>query len=51
MDFVFDRAAEWRVLKCLTVVDDATYEAVAIEPERAISQTDGYEISYINSGL
>lgn len=37
MDFVFDRTAEGRVLKCLTVVDDATHEAVAIETERAIS--------------
>ena len=37
MDFVFDRTAEGRVLKCLTVVDDATHEAVAVEPERAIS--------------
>jgi transposase InsO family protein len=37
MDFVFDRTAEGRVLKCLTVVDDATHEAVAIEVERAIS--------------
>jgi putative transposase len=36
MDFVFDRTAEGRVIKCLTVVDDATYEAVAIEPEWAI---------------
>ena len=35
MDFVFDRTAEGRVLKCLTVVDDATHEAVVIEPERA----------------
>jgi len=37
MDFVFDRTAERRVLKCLTIVDDATHEAVAIEVERAIS--------------
>lgn len=37
MDFVFDRTAEGRVIKCLTVVDDATHEAVAIEVERAIS--------------
>lgn len=37
MDFVFDRTAEGRVLKCLTVVDDATHEAVTIEVERAIS--------------
>jgi transposase InsO family protein len=36
MDFVFDRTAEGRVLKCLTVVD-ATHEAVVIEVERAIS--------------
>ncbi|MGF6709520.1 excisionase family DNA binding protein [Luteibacter sp. W1I16] len=31
IDFVFDRTAEGRVLKCLTIVDDATHEAVAIE--------------------
>lgn len=37
MDFVFDRTAEGSALKCLTVVDDATHEAVAIVPERAIS--------------
>lgn len=37
MDFVFDRTAEGRVIKCLTVVDDATHEAVAIAPERAMS--------------
>lgn len=36
MDFVFDRSAEGRVLKCLTIVDDATHESVAIAPERAI---------------
>jgi transposase InsO family protein len=37
IDFVFDRTAEGRVIKCLTIVDDATHEAVAIEIERAIS--------------
>lgn len=37
MDFVCDRTAEGRILKCLTLVDDATHEAVAIEVERAIS--------------
>src|SRR5690606_15379278 len=37
MDFVFDRTAEGRVIKCLTIVDDATHEAVAIEVERAVS--------------
>nr|WP_244114286.1 IS3 family transposase [Burkholderia gladioli] len=36
MDFVFDRTAEGLVIKNLTVVDDATHEAVAIVPERAI---------------
>lgn len=36
MDFVFDRTAEGRVIKYLAVVDDATHEAVAIVPERAI---------------
>ena len=36
MDFVFDRTAEGRVIKNLTVVYDATHEAVAIVPERAI---------------
>jgi putative transposase len=35
-DFVFDRTAEGRVLKCLTIVDDATREAVAVVPARAI---------------
>ena len=37
MDFVFDRTAEGRVIKCLTIVDDATHESVAIAPNRAIS--------------
>jgi len=35
-DFVFDRTAEGRVLKCRTIVDDATTEAVAIVPARAL---------------
>lgn len=35
-DFVFDRTAEGRVLKCLTIVDDATTEAVAAVPARAL---------------
>jgi len=35
-DFVFDRTVEGRVLKCLTVVDDATTEAVGIVPARAL---------------
>lgn len=44
MDFVFDRTAEGRVIKCLTVVDDATHEAVAIVPERAIG---GHALTHI----
>src|SRR5690242_18521864 len=35
-DFVFDRTAEGRVLKCLTIVDDATTEAIATVPARSI---------------
>ena len=35
-DFMFDRTAEGRVVKCLTIVDDATHEAVAIVPARAL---------------
>ena len=36
MDFVFDRVASGRSLKCLVIVDDATHEAVAIVPEHSI---------------
>ena len=39
-DFVFDRTAEGRVLKCLTIVDDATTEAVAIVAARALGGRD-----------
>lgn len=35
-DFVFDRTVDGRVLKCLTIVDDATSEAVAAMPARAL---------------
>ena len=34
-DFVFDRTADGRAMKCLTIVDDATHEAVAIVSARA----------------
>ena len=37
MDFVFDRVAGGRAIKCLVVVDDATHEAVAVVPEHNIS--------------
>jgi len=36
VDFVFDRVASGRALKCLVVVDDATHESVAIVPEHSI---------------
>lgn len=36
MDFVFDRVADGRSIKCLTVVDDATHEAIVIAPEHSI---------------
>jgi transposase InsO family protein len=39
MDFVFDRVADGRVIKCLAIVDDATHEAVAIEAEHSIGGT------------
>jgi transposase InsO family protein len=37
MDFVFDRSADGRIIKCLAIVDDATHEPVLLRPERAIS--------------
>jgi putative transposase len=37
MDFVFDRVAGGRAIKCLAIVDDATHEAVALVPEHNIS--------------
>lgn len=36
MDFIFDRIASGRTLKCLAIVDDATHESVAVIPEHAI---------------
>lgn len=48
MDFVFDRTAEGRSIKNLTIIDDATHEAVAIIPERAIS---GQMLTRILDGL
>lgn len=48
MDFVFDRSAEGRSIKCLTIVDDATHESVAVVPERAIG---GLMLTRILDGL
>ena len=39
MDFVFDRVAGGRSLKCLAIVDDGTHESVAVTPEHAIGGT------------
>ncbi len=47
-DFVFDRTAEGRVVKCLTIVDDATTEAVAIVPARALG---GLPVTRVLEGL
>lgn len=37
MDFVFDRVADGRAIKCLAVVDDASHECVALVPAYAMS--------------
>ena len=53
-DFVFDRTADGRVMKCLTIVDDATHEAVAIVPARAfggLPVTRGLDRLAITRGL
>lgn len=44
MDFVLDRTAEGGLIKALSIVDDATHEAVAIEVERVIS---GYGVARV----
>jgi len=36
IDFVFDRTASGRTIKCLAIVDDATHEVVAVIPEHSI---------------
>lgn len=38
IDLVFDRTTEGGAIKSLTGADDATHEAVAMVPERAISE-------------
>lgn len=39
LDFVFDRVAGGRAIKCLAIVDDATHEAVAVVPDRREAKT------------
>lgn len=48
MDFVFDREASGRSIKCLVVVDDATHESVAIVAEHAIG---GEHLTRILDGI
>lgn len=48
MDFVFDRIASGRSVKCLVVVDDGTHESVAIVPEHAIG---GNHLTRILDGI
>lgn len=36
MDFVFDRVASGRTIKCLVIVDDATHESVAVMAEHSM---------------
>lgn len=36
VDFVFDRIASGRALKCLTIVDDATHESIAVVTEHSM---------------
>jgi transposase InsO family protein len=36
MDFVFDRVASGRTIKCLVIVDDATHESVAVVAEHSM---------------
>jgi transposase InsO family protein len=36
MDFLFDRIASGRTIKCLVIVDDATHESVAIVAEHSM---------------
>jgi len=48
MDFVFDRVATGRTIKCLAIVDDATHEAVALVPEHTIG---GEHLTRIMDGV
>ncbi len=48
IDFVFDRIASGRTLKCLAIVDDATHEAVAVVPEHTIG---GEHLTRILDGI
>ena len=47
-DFVFDRVASGRMLKCLVIVDDATHEAIAVIVEHCIG---GEHLTRILDGI
>ena len=47
-DFVFDRIASGRMLKCLVIVDDATHEAIALIVEHCIG---GEHLTRILDGI
>jgi transposase InsO family protein len=48
VDFVFDRVASGRMLKCLVIVDDATHEAVAVMVEHCMG---GSHLTRILDGI
>lgn len=43
MDFVFDRTADGRVIKCLTIFGDATHESAGLDPLVASPRINQYE--------
>jgi putative transposase len=47
-DFVFDRVASGRMLKCLVIVDDATHEAIAVIVEHCMG---GEHLTRILDGI
>ncbi len=47
-DFVFDRIASGRTLKCLVIVDDATHEAIAVMVEHCMG---GEHLTRILDGI
>jgi putative transposase len=53
-DFVFDRIASGRMLKCLVIVDDATHEAIALIVEHCMGGNHltrrGFSMAFVPSG-
>jgi putative transposase len=48
VDFIFDRVASGRTLKCLVIVDDATHEAIAVMVEHCMG---GEHLTRILDGI